>query len=284
MNVVKKRIISSFVVTVMLFSALILVCFVFLNRSVAWFASNSNVEANGMAVSVEAMDGISLTALRVIKYDVDNQEMIVSQTDDPTSPDNLQLNSFDTVFEERQEYTSMILIATLTNTDGSPFSVNINCIGSLLDDSKLAGNISNIMEIKCALSSYLDSYNPDLDPNNSDLYHQAKNFFENDANEANGDIIVENKFKNEQFVSVTNGVLGDKTDAIKFHVGERGEAGHDEVLTLYFYINYDSALIEKYIMDRFGTNSVGTEFLSSEDNKIDFTSDIDMVVFEKENP
>lgn len=257
---------------ILLILAVLAVYAFFSSRSIAWFASNKNVGGSGMGISVVADDSISISSLRALKYDTETRETS-NVLLDVENPNLLQLNRYDKYFEERRQYTSMILIASLDNMSGSVFTVTVNCTGDLYAGDEMASNLSNVLELRCGISSALDEWIESP----SELYQQAKQFFETAENAvATNSAVVSNTYWQGQFVTLSGAEINPKNNTLDFTVN-LGE--NVEELNLYFYLNYQPDLVEKFIDLHWNEGSGSGDFFGS--NEEEFAGDITLVTVEK---
>lgn len=271
----KKKLITSSVYCLVICVMLVLSVIMFASGSMAWFANSNASNSSGMGISADRDTDIMVKQVRILKYDMEKE---LAKIIDEDVYNNMTLNEYDTVFEERQTYTAMILEVTLENTAGSDFSVSINNNGELFEGEqdqveeskkKIEANISNLVHFKCTTSLALQSINE----NNPNLYLQVKEHF--DTN---------NDLQKQTFVNYTmeNGVFAfeetKKNNNVTFNI-EREDGNKNDEVKLYIYINYDTELMEEYLERKWGTNS--TTEIFSESNKVKLEKDVEFVIFDK---
>lgn len=226
------------------------------SSSLAWFAQNSTVGANGMAVALKSDDSVLISRIYSYKYSENNGYADFTEIDDILSPpaDALKMNAFDSYIEERRIYSPMLLKVPLSRINGkNTVNIRMTCDGALNSDNKLLNNLSNVIDIRCAVSTELDA----LDTGDSDAFYKAAiAYFADDSEE---------EYTKQGFVQ-RDGESYSKTEVISFDVALPAPS---ENCVVYILLGYDAELALKYLDD-----NPEVESGESEENEIDFFSDL----------
>lgn len=141
----KFKIISS---ACLLFVCLVVLVISTVHVAYGWFASNDRVEATGLYVTAMEDQTITVLNCHAIYYDeVDGRYHAIDLVNNYqviTMPD------YDYIFEDRNENTSLLLRATITDLSGSEdLSFSFNCIQDLFDnDDYVQKYLSNVISVK----------------------------------------------------------------------------------------------------------------------------------------
>lgn len=113
-----------------------------------WIASNERVDATGLAISAVDDQTINVVNCHAIYYDeVDGRYHAIDLVNNYqviTMPD------YDYIFEDKNENTSLVLRATISDLSGSnDLKISLTCLQDLLDeDDYVQKYLSNVMAIK----------------------------------------------------------------------------------------------------------------------------------------
>lgn len=252
--------------------------------SLAWMVSTMNVGTRGARVKAYDEDILYIGNLTMYKFDTDDNRVVAKEFS-PYSVDEIMLNKFDTIFVERQKQTAMIVKVPIHKVNANAVSVSFNCEGDLLNGTALADNLSNCVDVRCSFGSVFDSFaDPESSDFNDEFYNGAVAFFENTANKLGSFSVTENHYSEGSFVNYSvNGsstVLNNKSKTITFTVPYNNTLG-DSDMVVYFYINYDKHLIDKFISDNFASQSEIIEDVTTVAFEKDFTT-IDFIRIENE--
>lgn len=279
MNGNKKRFLKSIFCLAVLSAALAFSCFAFFDKSVAWFASNTDVGAEGMDIMVYSDNSVGVGSICVYKVDEDNNSATLYENPSAEELRNiLTLNQYDSVFEEKREHTPIIVKTTLEDFSGGSEAATLTVTVSLkaltgytmTNGSKtvLLPYISNFINVCCSVDPLLS----DASMTPVEYYSHARDLF----------MSAPISLGAQRFVDYSgSGVstsIGEKSDTLTFTLEK--PAGQD-ALEVYLFLSYDENLIAKFINDNEqGVGSVGElEGYFEWGSEILFQKDIAKIVF-----
>ena len=201
----KFKIISS---ACLLFVCLVVLVISTVHVAYGWFASNNRVEASGFSVSVLEEETITVLNCHAIYYDeVDGRYHAIDLVNNYqviTMPD------YDYIFEDRNENTSLVLRATITDiSQNDSLSFSFTCTQDLFDnDDYVQKYLSNVISVK--VGAGIDDGNGNIVKDTyaaenvvtyaDEIYHKAKDALANKTEYAfvtkNGNEYSKNKILN----------------------------------------------------------------------------------------
>lgn len=228
--------------TLVALAAVIVVVFsTFFNRSLGWFAQNTEVGAEGLNVTTDT-DRRGSLSIEGVKYDMDQLAFVI--TDD----EHLQMNEHDTIFVERNIYTPLVLRVKLSGgvyEAGQSFNLDMFRILTLDGEtlpssgSALPNYISSVVNIQyCDESAFNDMYMKASytgAENPSGIYDSVRTYFTTGAGADDPEY---------KFTTITNDSFT-KVNSLRFNFNHTGNPN----MYLYFYLTYDNALMTYYLRE-----------------------------------
>lgn len=275
----RKRTITSFVYLAVLSVVIVLSCIAFLDKSLAWFSSNSRVTADGMDIKLNSDDSVGISRIRVYKVNEDNNSATLY--DNPPASelkDILTLNQYDSVFAEKRENTPIIIITTLENFKSGEQAATLTVTFSLKEQTGYTTTVESKQVLMPYISNFINvccSSDPSLsvaDRIPDEYYKYARDWL----------LSPSVSLSSQRFVSYTGSgnstIVGTKENTLTFSLEK--PAGQT-TLDVYLLLSYDENLIAKFVNDNDkGIGSVGElEGFFVWGSEISFSKDIDKISF-----
>ena len=134
-------------------AAVVLSAAVLVTSGYAWYVRNIYLQSRSGMVLTSIGDGAYATTYSVYLYNPDFTDV------DCHTAEQVQLHGYDTVFTERNEFTPAIVCIPVFGTsvtDGTSFTVNVECSGEMfetenpLTNTKMVAALSNVVSLRCA--------------------------------------------------------------------------------------------------------------------------------------
>ncbi len=144
--------------------------------SYAWYVRNIELQSTNGVMLTSQGSGAYTTTYSVYLYNADFTDV------EKHSAEDVSLHGYDTIFTERNAYTPAIICVPVFGTsvtDGTAFTVNIQCSGGLFDpennvtNTKMLDNLSNVIGVRCACLNIVPPDAPGATQANNLLFFNA---------------------------------------------------------------------------------------------------------------